>query len=114
MIFLFSLFILTQTNIEIDKVKISLNQDSWWTEDKLNHFLHSATITSTTYLISKNIGKFNKEKSIYISISLGSIAGISKEISDKQKKDGSFSVKDLIYDIAGIAAGILLVSIGGS
>lgn len=112
MIFLFSLLISTPTYIEKDKVKISSNQDSWRTEDKLHHFLHSTAITSSTYLISKNIGKINKEKSIYISISLGSIVGISKEILDEQKKDSSFSVKDLIYDIAGIAAGILLVSIG--
>jgi uncharacterized protein YfiM (DUF2279 family) len=114
MIFLFSLLISNPIYTEKDTIKISLNQDSWWTEDKLHHFLHSTAITSSTYLISKNIGKINKEKSIYISISLGSIAGIAKEISDEHKKNGSFSLKDLIYDIAGIAAGILLVSIGGS
>lgn len=114
MIFLFSLLISTQTYIEKDTVKINLNQDLWFREDKLHHFLHSAAITSSTYLISKNIGQIDNKNSIYISISFGSIAGITKEMLDEQKKDGSFSVKDLIYDIAGVIAGILLVSIGGS
>lgn len=114
MIFLFSLLIATSPQIEKDSIRINLPKDPWFSEDKLHHFLHSAAISSSTYLISTNIGSIDKKNSLYISISIGTLAGITKEIHDKHKRDETFSVKDLIYDIAGVIAGILLVSIGGS
>ncbi len=114
MIFLFSLLLATSSQIEKDSIKINLVEDYWFTEDKLHHFLHSAAISSSTYLISNRIGSIEEKNAIYISISIGTLAGITKEIHDDYKKDGTFSIKDLVYDVAGVVAGILLISYAGS
>jgi len=88
--------------------------DSWFSEDKFHHFAHSAAISSSIYLIANNITKKDDNTSFYISFSISSLIGLSKEIKDSKDEKGKASSKDLVYDIAGVLFGILLVSIGGS
>jgi uncharacterized protein YfiM (DUF2279 family) len=115
-IFLFSLILATSPEIERDPLnaKAELVSDSWFGEDKLHHFIHSAAISSSAYLISNKMGSIDQRNSVYISFSVGTIAGIAKEIYDECSGNGSASKKDLIYDIAGVISGILLISLGGS
>jgi len=87
-------------------------KDEWFSEDKFHHFAHSAAISSSIYLIANNITKTDDNTSFYISIS--SLIGLSKEIKDSKEEKGTASSKDLIFDIAGVLFGILLVSLGGS
>lgn len=89
-------------------------KDDWFSEDKFHHFAHSAAISSSIYLIANNIAKTDDNTSFYISFSISSLIGLSKEIKDSKDEKGKASSKDLIFDIAGVLFGILLVSIGGS
>ena len=114
MIYLFSLLLATYPQIGKDSLEINLVKDPWFSEDKAHHFLHSVVISSSTYLMSTRLGSIDHKNSIYISVSIGTLAGITKEIHDEYKKDGTFSIKDLIYDVTGVIVGILLVSLGGS
>lgn len=94
---------------------MTVRNDEWFSEDKFHHFAHSAAISASLYLISNNITKTDNNTSFYISFSISSLIGLSKEIKDSKDKEGTASSKDLIYDIAGVLFGILLVSaIGGS
>lgn len=89
-------------------------EDQWFSEDKFHHFAHSAAISSSIYLIANNITRTDDNTSFYISFSVSSLIGLSKEIKDSKDKKGTASSKDLVFDIAGVLFGILLVSIGGS
>ena len=88
--------------------------DEWFSEDKFEHFAHSAAISSSIYLIANNIMRTDDKTSFYISFSTSSLIGLSKEIKDSKDEKGTASSKDLIFDIAGVLFGILLVSLGGS
>ena len=89
-------------------------KDEWFSEDKFHHFAHSAAISSSVYLIANNITKTDDNTSFYISFSISSLIGLSKEIKDSKDEKGRASSKDLIFDIAGVLFGILLVSLAGS
>ncbi len=93
---------------------IVINKDQWFSEDKFHHFAYSAAISSSLYLTLNNITKMDDNASFYISFSISSLVGLSKEIKDSKDEKGTASSKDLVYDIAGVLFGILLVSIGGS
>lgn len=95
------------------KVKEFQYEDSWFTEDKAMHFIHSAALASTSYLATRKALNLEKDNSIYISISFTASLGVAKEVYDDKSGTGNFSIKDLLYDIAGVVTGILLVSLGG-
>jgi uncharacterized protein YfiM (DUF2279 family) len=113
MLLVFSLLIGFYPEIRSDSLMIP-PKDEWFSEDKFHHFAHSAAISSSVYLIANNIARTDDNTSFYISFSISSLIGLSKEIKDSEDEKGTASTKDLIYDIAGVLFGILLVSIGGS
>jgi len=49
-----------------------------------------------------------KSKLLAVGITLG--LGLSKEIYDSSRAKGAFSWKDLLADVAGITAGLILVN----
>lgn len=89
-------------------------KDEWFSEDKFHHFAHSAAISSSIYLIANNITRTDDNTSFYISFSVSSLVGLSKEIKDSKDENGTASSKDLIFDVAGVLFGIFLVSLAGS
>ena len=89
-------------------------EDQWFSKDKFHHFAHSAAISSSIYLITNNMAKTDDNTSFYISFSVSSLVGLSKEIKDSKDEKGSASSKDLIFDVAGVLFGIFLVSLAGS
>jgi uncharacterized protein YfiM (DUF2279 family) len=113
MLLLFGFLTGFYTEVKLDSLIIP-PKDNWFSEDKFHHFAHSAAISSSIYLIANNITKTDDNKSFYISFSISSLIGLSKEIKDSKDKEGIASSKDLVFDIAGVLFGILLVSIGGS
>jgi uncharacterized protein YfiM (DUF2279 family) len=88
-------------------------EDQWFAKDKIHHFAHSAAISSSIYLIANNITKTDDNTSFYISFSVSSLIGLSKEIKDSKDKKGTASSKDLMFDVAGVLFGIFLVSLAG-
>ena len=112
MFLVFNLLLSFYPEARLDSLIIP-RQDQWFSEDKFHHFAHSAAISSSIYLISNNITKTDKNTSIYISFSVSSLIGLSKEIKDSKDEKGTSSSKDLVYDIAGVLFGIFLVSLAG-
>ena len=68
--------------------------DPWWAKDKVRH-------VATAYVLTKAAMQTGMEKkySAGIVISLS----VVKEIYDKKVKKTSFSFKDLLYDLGGVA-----------
>ena len=74
------------------------------------HFIASAYITYWTYGVSYDaIGESN-QSSLMFSVSLTTIAGLSKEYSDKKIGTTGFSWYDMAYNGAGIIAGLILIN----
>ncbi len=112
MFLIFSVLIGFYPEAKLDSMMIPKN-DPWFSEDKFHHFVHSAAISSSIYLIANNMAKTDDNNSFYISFSISTLIGVSKEIKDSKTVGATASSKDLIFDIAGVLFGILLVSIGG-
>lgn len=80
-------------------------RDRWLGEDKLKHFAFSYLITSATAGSARLVA--DRNTSVVTGAALGLVAGIIKEIHDK-RANRSASYKDILWDAAGIAAGVLV------
>ncbi len=91
-------------NVLPDKQK-----DPWFAIDKLKHLSSSFMVTTTGYYIQNKISGIPKDQSIntagIITISLG----IGKEINDRRKPRGMFSIRDLITDAMGVCLAITFI-----
>jgi len=84
-------------------------QDPWFAIDKLKHLSSSFMVTTTGYYIQNRIAGISKNQSIntagIITISLG----IGKELNDRRKPKGMFSIRDLITDAMGVCLSITFI-----
>jgi len=91
-------------NVLPDKQK-----DPWFAIDKLKHLSSSFIVTTTGYYIQNKIAGIPKNQSInkagIITISLG----IGKELNDRRKPKGMFSIRDLITDAMGVCLAITFI-----
>lgn len=101
---IFLTFRLTFTGIVPDPAP----PDRWFGEDKVQHFMASFAITNVTYGTARLIG-FDRGPALATAGLAAGAAGIGKEVLDRSA-GGRFSFKDLVWDGAGIAAGLTLVS----
>jgi putative lipoprotein len=85
-------------------VMISAEEDRWFGRDKAQHFLVSAvSCAGARYYLSTKAG-LERGHAIAWGIGFSFTLGVSKEIYDKRR--GSFiSLRDMVYDLAGTAAG---------
>jgi len=81
-------------------------RDRWLAEDKLKHFTMSYGITMFAYAGGRMLADHNT--STALAIGAGVTAGILKEFYDRSR-DKPFSLRDLTWDVAGIAAGYALI-----
>ena len=84
-------------------VSIEIRQapDRWLGEDKPKHFAMSYLITAGSFGAARVIA--DRDESVLIGAALGIAAGIVKELRDPEA-----SVRDLLWDTAGIAAAVLI------
>lgn len=82
--------------------------DEWFAEDKVQHFFFSFALTNLSYGTARLVGMDRGAAAVTAGVTAGA-AGIGKEIYDRST-GGHFSYKDLVWDGAGIAAGLTLVS----
>jgi uncharacterized protein YfiM (DUF2279 family) len=82
--------------------------DRWFAEDKIQHMALSFAVTNLSYGTARLVGIDRRPAQVAAGITAGA-AGIGKEIYDLST-GGHFSLKDLVWDGAGIAAGLALVS----
>ena len=81
----------------------------WLGRDKAMHFLSSTYLTYWNYGINYDIIGHSENSSLFLSISLTTFLGFSKEFSDKHLKKTAWSWQDMAYNGAGIIFGIVLV-----
>ena len=117
--FLFFSQIASAVNFELQKPsppKFQLSKitfmvsDSWFSRDKAHHFLTSAFLTTAGYYHSRELNNFSNFKSQQNGVCFSLSLGLIKEIRDGMQKNNSFSWKDFVADILGIAVGLALVS----
>lgn len=82
--------------------------DRWFGEDKVQHFFFSLAITNLSYGTARLVGMDRGGAQVTAGLTAGA-AGVGKELYDLST-NGHFSLKDLTWDGAGIAAGLTLVS----
>lgn len=81
-----------------------LPRDRWIGEDKLRHFFASLVITSLSASAARATG-IDHDRSLAAGVGVGVAAGVWKEVRDHRRPGGSASVRDLAWDLAGVAAG---------
>lgn len=82
--------------------------DGWFGADKMKHFFMSAFIQSLTYSSVRAAGA--SHDGAYLSATAATVGfGVGREIYDGRVKR-AFSYKDLVWDGAGLAAGMALVN----
>ncbi|MGH7481178.1 MAG: hypothetical protein ACRELV_03415, partial [Longimicrobiales bacterium] len=81
--------------------------DDWLAEDKLKHLTVSFGATTFGYGAATLAG-LDHDAGVAAAIGIAAALGVAKELRDR-RSGGPFSVRDLVWDAAGIAAGFLLV-----
>ncbi|HUR92064.1 MAG TPA: DUF2279 domain-containing protein [Gemmatimonadaceae bacterium] len=82
--------------------------DGWFGADKLKHFFMSAFIQSMAYSSARAAGA--SHDGAFVSATAATVGfGVGREIYDGRVKR-AFSYKDLVWDGAGLAAGMVLVN----
>ncbi len=85
-----------------------LARDGWFGADKMKHFFMSAFIQSMAYSSARAAGA--SHDGAFVSATAATVGfGIGREIYDGRVKR-AFSYKDLVWDGAGLAAGMALVN----
>jgi len=87
-----------------------MKEDKWLGWDKFGHFFISGFLAGASYSIYHENFNNDKKSSCYFASILALSMGIGKEISDSQKTQNIFSYKDLIFDILGISAGLVIAT----
>jgi uncharacterized protein YfiM (DUF2279 family) len=90
-----------------------LPRDRWFGEDKLRHFFASLVVTSISASAARAAG-FDHDQSLAAGVGVGVAAGVWKEIRDHRRPGGSASVRDLVWDLAGVAAAAAVFQQGRS
>ena len=80
--------------------------DRWLAPDKLRHFFLSFGSTGFAFAASRAAGA--DRDADWIASAAAALAGLGKEISDHRRGWG-FSLRDLVWDGAGIAIAILIL-----
>ena len=84
--------------------------DNWFAIDKLQHFSYSCLISLGCQYILVNKQSNTEEESLPISSALSFSAGLLKELNDNRGKNGFFSWKDMVANVAGIAVAAFIIS----
>lgn len=78
--------------------------DRWFAEDKALHFASSFAATTLSASLGRMAGLEPRE-AVYAGATTAGLIGIAKEIHDARSPTGSASLRDLLWNSAGIAAG---------
>ena len=84
--------------------------DNWFAIDKLQHFSYSCLISLGCQYVLVNKQSNTEEESLPISSALSFSAGLLKELNDNRGKNGFFSWKDMVANVAGIAVAAFIIS----
>lgn len=83
-------------------------EDRWFAEDKVRHLALAFAGTGMSFGAARAAG-LEREAGLVAAGSAMLLASIGKEIRDR-RQGGPFSGRDLVWDLAGIAAGLALAA----
>lgn len=78
--------------------------------DKIQHAAVSCLLTLSSQYVLINKSGFDENKALSYSISSAALVGLTKELSDSNRKDGHFSWGDMIANSIGIAIAVLIIT----
>lgn len=78
-------------------------EDRWFGEDKLKHFVTSFIVTSLASSGARAAGLEN-DASLLVGAGTGVGLGVWKEWSDRNAEGRTASVRDIVWDLAGVGA----------
>lgn len=81
-------------------------EDLWLAEDKIRHFTVSTAATTMGYGAARIA--LDRDEALLAATATALALGVGKEVVDL-RRGGPFSLKDLVWDAAGIAVGVALV-----
>jgi len=90
--------------------KQRFKEDKWLGWDKFGHFFISGFLAGASYSIYHKSFNNDRESSVYFASIFTLSLGIGKEVNDSKKPQNKFSYKDLIFDLLGISAGLLIAT----
>ena len=101
----------TASSKRLDNMKNKAERvDKWFAIDKLQHFSYSCLISLGCQYVLVNKQNNSEEESLPISSALSFSAGLLKELNDNRGKNGFFSWKDMVANVAGIAVAAVIIS----
>jgi uncharacterized protein YfiM (DUF2279 family) len=86
-----------------------LSAEQWIAEDKFKHFFTSFAATSLAAAGARSAG-LDARQSLVAGAAFGAGVGVWKELRDARMPDGFFSVRDLVWDLAGVGAAVAVVA----
>jgi uncharacterized protein YfiM (DUF2279 family) len=81
--------------------------DAWFGSDKFRHFWMSYATTAFAFAAGRAAGQ-DTDAALWVAVPVAGAAGLGKEIYDR-RTGGIFSVRDLVADALGVAAGYFLL-----
>ncbi len=91
--------------------EMAYQNDRWFAHDKALHFGGSFLSTIALKTFADNPAQFEKNASLYMASGITLTLGIGKELRDGQQPKNIFSTKDLVADVAGILAAVLVLQL---
>jgi uncharacterized protein YfiM (DUF2279 family) len=85
--------------------------ESWFAEDKLKHFVSSYFVTVVAGTGARALGA-DAGAALRIGVGVGLGAGIAKEVHDQRRPEGHPSVRDLVWNAAGVGVGGVVLRAG--
>jgi uncharacterized protein YfiM (DUF2279 family) len=80
-------------------------RDAWFAEDKLKHYFMSLAATNLAYGGARLVG-LERRPALFAAAGAAGAAGLWKEWYDHHR-GRPFSVRDLVWDAAGVATGVV-------
>ena len=82
-------------------------EDRWFAEDKMRHLAMAFATTGFSQAGARAAGA-TPDAATAIGVAASIVASLGKEVFDR-KAGGHFSVRDLVWDAAGIVLGVVMV-----
>ena len=82
--------------------------DPWFGEDKVKHFIASFVATSITASAARATG-IDATTSAWVGAGASTAIGVLKELQDTRRPGQVSSARDLVWDLGGTAAGVVLM-----
>jgi len=92
-----------------DSIKKANRPDKWLAIDKLQHFSYSCLISLGCQYVLVNKYNNGEKDALPLSSTLSFSAGLLKELNDNSGKNGYFSMKDMVANLAGITVAAIII-----